>query len=280
MRIALAACETLPELFKDDQILAEALRRRGAEVTPLVWTRPEAQDACFDLCVLRCTWDYYLKPAEFLDWVEGMAQRSQLVNPLDLVRWNVHKDYLLHLAARKVPSVPTFRVKQGKSMDIATLGAATGWPEVVVKPAISAGAHRTARFQVGDPAAQAHLQALAQDGDALIQPYLPGVEDPGEHSLVYIAGEFTHAVKRTQALTEGVGIDRLMERIEPTEAELEVARLVLEALPAEPTYVRIDLVPGLQGTPVVMEVEALEPRLFLQECPEAAEKLADALMSL
>lgn len=279
MRIALAACETLPDLFLDDQILAEALRRRGAEVQPLVWSRPEAQDACFDLCVIRNTWDYYLKPEAFLAWAEAMAQRSTLVNPLEVVTWNLHKEYLLHLAARKVPSVPTFRVKRGRTMDIPALAAAVGWSSVVLKPAISAGAHRTARFPVTDPAAQVHLRDLTEDGDALIQPYLRGVEDPGERSLVFIGGDYSHAVKRTQALTEGVGVDRLMTRIEPTDAEMDVARQALACLPAPTAFARVDVVTGLQGLPVLMELEALEPRLFLQECPEAAEKLADVLLN-
>lgn len=280
--VALATCETLPELFADDQLLMAALRRRGIEAFPLVWSSPEAATAKPELCVLRNTWDYYHRPAEFLAWAEGMAQRSRLLNPFPLVKWNAHKGYLLDLATRKVPTVPTLLARQGRPLPVLALAMAAAWTAIVVKPAISAGAHRTLRFESADPQAQLHLEALVQDGDALIQPYLPSVEAYGERSFLFIGGRYTHAVKRTQALTEGVGIERLMERVEPTEAEMAVCEQVLAALPecvagVRPAYARIDLAPDAEGRPLLMEVEAIEPRLFLQECPDAIEAFAEVL---
>jgi len=278
VRIALATCETLPELFTDDQMLMEELCRRGAEAFPLVWSSEEARAIAPDLCVIRNTWDYYLRPAEFIAWAEETAARTELLNPFPLLRWNHHKGYLLELAAKKLPVVPTILVKQGRSMNLAALAAAAAWPEVVVKPAISAGAYRTGRYRAADPAAQIHLQELAQDGDALVQPYLPSVEAYGERSFLFIDGELTHAVKRTQALTEGVGIERLMERVTPSDEERHIAHAVMAALPVAPLYGRVDLAPDAEGRPLLMEVEVMEPRLFLQECPEALEKMADAIL--
>lgn len=280
--LALATCETLPELFTDDQLLMAALRRRGIEAYPLVWSCAEAATAKPDVCVLRNTWDYYHRPEAFLAWAEAMSARSSLLNPFPLVRWNAHKGYLLDLATRKVPTVPTLLARQGRPLPVAALALAAAWTTVVVKPAISAGAHRTLRFEAADPQAQLHLEALVQDGDALIQPYLPSVEAYGERSFLFIGGRYTHAVKRTQALTEGVGIERLMDRVEPTEAEMAVCAQVLATLPQcvegiRPAYARIDLAPDAEGRPLLMEVEAIEPRLFLQECPEALDAFADHL---
>lgn len=279
MRIALATCETLPELFLDDQMLMEALRKRGAEAFPLVWSSEEGRDANLDACVIRNTWDYYHRPAEFLAWAEGMAARSALFNPFPLLGWNHHKGYLLELATRKLPVVPTLLAREGRPLPIAPLAQAAAWTEIVVKPAISAGAHRTARYAAADPAAQAHLADLVQAGDALIQPYLPGVETYGERSFLFIDGELTHAVRRTQALTEGVGIERTMERVTPTETERAIALAVMAALPVAPLYGRVDLAPDAEGRPLLMEVEVIEPRLFLQECPEAVDKFADAILA-
>ena len=279
MRIALATCETLPDLFTDDQMLAEALRRRGAEVPPLVWSSEEAAADAPDLCIIRNTWDYHLRPEAFLDWAGAMATRSALQNPYPLLCWNHHKGYLLELAARKLPVVPTILVKRGRDMDVAALSSAAAWPEVVIKPAISAGAHRTGRYRGDDPAAQAHLRELARDRDALLQPYLPSVENYGERSFLFIGGELTHAVRRTQALTEGVGIERTMERVTPTGDERRVAYEVMASLPVPPLYGRVDLAPDAGGRPLLMEVEVMEPRLFLQECPEALERFADAILA-
>jgi glutathione synthase/RimK-type ligase-like ATP-grasp enzyme len=278
VRIALATCETLPELFTDDQMLMEALRHRGAEAFPLVWSSEEARESAPDLCVIRNTWDYYLRPERFITWAEGMASRSELQNPFPLLRWNHHKGYLLELAAKQLPVVPTILARKGRGMDVAALASAAAWPEVVVKPAISAGAYRTGRYRSEDPGAQAHLQELVLEADALIQPYLPSVEAYGERSFLFIDGELTHAVKRTQALTEGVGIERTMDRVTPTEEERRIAHAVMAALPMAPLYGRVDLAPDAEGRPLLMEVEVMEPRLFLQECPEALEKLADAIL--
>lgn len=278
MRIALATCETLPELFTDDQLLLAALQRRGAGAFPLVWSSEEARTVSADICVLRNTWDYYLRPAEFLNWAAGMATRATLLNPLPLVRWNHHKGYLLELAANKLPVVPTILVRQGRSLDVALLAQAAAWPEVVVKPAISAGAHRTGRYGAQDPAAQAHLVGLTQDCDALVQPYLPSVEHYGERSFIFIEGVFSHAVRRTQALTQGVGLWEAMARVQPTDEELDLGKAVLAALPTPTLYARVDLAPGEDGRQLLMEVEVIEPRLFLQECPKAIETLADALV--
>lgn len=279
MRIALATCETLPELFTDDQMLMDALRRRGAEAFPLVWSSEAAATEAPEVCVIRNTWDYYRRPEEFLAWAEGMAERSLLLNPFPLMRWNHHKGYLLQLAARQLPTVPTILVRQGKDLDVAALASAAAWTDIVVKPAISAGAYRTGRYRSDDPAAQAHLRDLAKDGDALMQPYLASVETYGERSFLFIKGELTHAVRRTQALTEGVGIERTMDRVIPTEEERRIALAVMAALPVEPLYGRVDLAPDAEGRPLLMEVEVIEPRLFLQECPEALEKFADAILA-
>lgn len=278
MRVALATCSTLPGLFRDDQLLQEALLRRGVEAYPLVWNSEAGASDRPDLCILRNTWDYHHNVQAFLAWAEAMAERSRLLNPWSLVRWNVHKGYLLELATRKVPTVPTLLARRGRPLPVAALAAAAGWSEVVVKPAVSAGAHRTARYASDDPEAQAHLDALVADGDALLQPYLTSVEGYGERSFLVIDGELTHGVRRPQALAEGVGLDRTMMRVDPTDEERERVHQALAALPVGPLYARVDLVPDLEGRPVVMEVEVIEPRLFLQECPEAVERLAEATL--
>ncbi len=277
--IALATCATLPELFRDEQLLAEALDRRGIQAHALVWSSEEARTATPDLCLLRNTWDYYLHLEAFLAWAEDLSRRTRLWNPFPLVRWNAHKGYLLDLERRGIPVVPTALLPSGSACDLRGLAVERGWRDLVLKPAVSAGAHRTARFpEVADPAAQAHLDGLLADLDALVQPYQTAVEGYGERSFLFIDGELTHAVKRPAALTEGVGIERTMARVRATPAEARLARETLAALPWTPMYARVDLVPDRDGASRVMEVEVIEPRLFLQEAPHAVERLADALI--
>lgn len=277
--IALATCATLPELFRDEQLLVEALERRGVRARALVWSSEEARRATPDLCVLRNTWDYYLHLEDFLAWAADLSRRTRLLNPFPLVRWNAHKGYLLDLERRGIPVVPTALLARGAACDLQTLAEKRGWRDLVLKPAVSAGAHRTARFtEAADPAAQAHLEGLLADLDALVQPYQGAVEGYGERSFLFIDGELTHAVKRPAALTEGVGIERAMARVKATPAEARLARETLAALPFAPIYARVDLVPDRDGASRVMEVEVIEPRLFLQEAPQAVERFADALV--
>lgn len=290
--VALATCATLPELFADEHLLMAALDRRGVEARPLVWSTdpgPTGEtggarrgEPWFDACILRNTWDYYLHLEAFLAWAEGVSDRVPLWNPLPLVRWNAHKGYLLDLSERGIPIVPTVLLPRGTAFDLAGTLAARGWSDVVLKPAVSAGAHRTRRHREGRlDVAQAHLEDLLQGPDpqdALLQPYLAAVDGYGERSFLVIDGELTHAVKRTAALTEGVGLERTMDRVEPTEAEAALAHRTLAALPFAPLYARVDLVPDGEGNPQVMEVEVIEPRLFLQEAPHAAERFAAAIL--
>ncbi len=277
-RVALVTCETLPELFLDDQLLCQALQKRGLDACPWIWTSEKAQTERVDLCILRNTWDYYFKPQAFLEWCRHTASRTQLWNPLELIEWNHHKSYLLKLAAQKVNTAPTLLLKQGHPQNISSLCQAANWRDIILKPAISAGAHRTGRFDANSVEAQLHAQQLQRDGDALLQPYLPGIEGYGERSLVFIDGKFTHAVKRTQAMTEGVGLDRLMTRLEPTPEEMALAEKAIAALPTPTLYARVDVAPDLNNVSAIMEVEVIEPRLFLQECPEALEILAEAIV--
>ena len=231
--------------------------------------------------VLRTPWDYTWRHRQFLAKLREIAAVTTLVNPAGLVEWNHHKGYLSDLERAGVPVVPLAVLSRGAGADEQDAARAAFGDEIVVKPAISAGAFGTIRTAAASAQAREHLAALVREGDALVQPYVPAVES-GEVSLMYFGGVLSHAVRKLPA-----GGDFRVQAehggtIEPhraTDAERAVAELVLRAAPGEATYARIDLVTTADG-PLLMEAELIEPELFLPFHPDAAPRFADVLLEL
>jgi hypothetical protein len=280
LRIAVATCRVKPEPDPDETPLLAALTARGVHAETLAWDDPAAAPADeFDLVVIRSTWNYFLDPARFVDWAQRTASATLLRNAEAAVRWNLHKRYLLELERAGLPVVATALVPQGPEPDLAALCAARGWPEIVVKPAVSASSFRTRRFAAEEHAAQAFLRSLCAHRDALVQPALPGFTDPGERAHVWIAGEHTHCVNKQPRFA---GEDERVSGAQaPSAEERALMRRVLAALPHDVRrdllYARLDLVSDPDGRLLVSELELLEPSLFLIQHPPALERLAAAV---
>jgi len=278
MRFALATCKVLPEPDGDEAPLLEALRRRGHEATPLAWDDPESDAGAFDVVVLRATWNYHLAPELFVAWAARTADRAQLVNPLAIVRWNVHKGYLRELQTAGVPVVPTVWIERGHPIAAREIRARTGWDDVVIKPAISAASWRTQRLRLREEGpADDFVRSLCADRDVMVQPFLRSVEEHGERALVWIAGELTHAMHKHPRFA---GAD---ERVTPVSeihaVERRVAEMALDRWRNRALYARVDLVRDAVGQPRVSEVEMIEPSLFFPHAPAALDRFADALIA-
>jgi glutathione synthase/RimK-type ligase-like ATP-grasp enzyme len=275
----------VPEVGDVDRPLVAALERHGARVHRPVWHDPEVAWEGFDLALVRTTWDYHHRRDEFLAWAGGVAACTRLWNPADVLRWNTHKSYLLELEDRGAPVVPTAWLGRGDAIDLAALLAARDWPDAVVKPAVGASAEGlvrvSARVRAALTAGQRHLDALLAEGDALVQPYLAGVERRGELSVVVVAGEVTHAVRKRPAAGDFRVQEEYGGRAEPVPVTREVAALarwVVDATATELLVARVDLLEDDTGALQLAELELTEPDLFLFAAPEAADRLAAAIV--
>jgi len=277
MDIALATCLDLPEPDHDAAPLEAALRAAGIAAGWLAWDDPGADWSRARLTVLRTTWNYPEQPERFLAWAERVTRVSRLCNPLPLVRFNLHKRYLLELEARGVAVAPTVLVARGAATTLDAIRSERGWDDVVVKPAVSAASFRTSRFGPGDHAAgEAHLRALVAERDVLVQPYLPAVEGHGERALVWIDGELTHAVRKSPRFAgESESVSSAPVAVSP--AEHALAERAIAALDGTPLYARIDVAPGPDGSPALMELELIEPSLFFPQAPRALARFVAAL---
>ncbi|MFQ5719080.1 MAG: RimK family alpha-L-glutamate ligase [Acidobacteriota bacterium] len=270
--VALATCAALPEPDPDAVPLTAALQDAGLAVTTLAWDAADSDWARASMTVLRSTWNYPLRPEAFRAWLEQVARATQLWNPLSAVRWNLHKSYLLDLARDGIEVTPTRILTAGSGATLSAVTRACGWQDVVVKPAISAASFRTQRIRPGDgEAGEAHLRDLLATHDVLVQPYLPSVEDHGERALVWIDGALTHAIRKTPRFSgQDESVSGESMPISPDEARL--ARSVLSHVEDGLLYARVDVAPGLDGRPVIMELELIEPSLFFPQSDEALQR--------
>ena len=262
---------------EDDELLADALRRRGASVRVSVWDDP--QESVGELGIVCSTWDYTTRFADFGAWLQDVDRRCTLLNPLPTLRRSLDKRYLLDLAQAEVPTVPT-RLTSGRTEDVRAVAVEEGWSEVVLKPLVSAGGRHVRR---ATPTTLPDLPppvAGAPEG-WLVQPMLPAIA-AGEHSCVFVGGTLTHTVLkrpeegefRVQAHYGG----RTTVTTAPS-ATAEVAARTLQVLGAGHLYARVDVVVDPDRGPLVMEVEMVEPDLFLRLHHPAADQLAEAAIS-
>jgi glutathione synthase/RimK-type ligase-like ATP-grasp enzyme len=262
-------------------LLVAALEQQSIDVVIRPWDDATAW-ASVPLVVVRSPWDYTDAHEEFLSWARSVAAVTRLVNPLEVLEWNSHKSYLLALASAGVSTVVTTLVRRGAS-DVDQAHALAAYPgEIVIKPAISVGAIGALRTASDSPEAASHLADLSSSGDVLVQPLARAVLDGGESSLIYFGGLFSHAIRKLPA----AGDYRVQEhhggRVvahDPTDDEFAVAAATLTAAPAATAYARVDLV-QVAGSAAVMELEAIEPQLFLDRDAHAAARFATHIATL
>ena len=279
MKIRVATCKTLPEIDVDEAPLAAALRAAGIEAELLAWDDPTVDWDRPIPTILRSTWNYALDVGGFLTWIDRIASIAPLWNPREIVHGNVHKRYLVELAARGVGVVPTTIVERGGTIDLGEIAARYGTPKLVIKPEVGAGSLGTRVFTIGgphtNPTPHSHLAALTARGAALVQPYLASVDGYGERSLVWIDGALSHAIRKTPRFT---GDSERIDGPHPiADDERALAEAALAPFADRILYGRVDLARDEADRPVVMELELVEPSLFFSRQPGSADRFVAGL---
>ena len=270
--IALASARDAMAYDGDLPLLAEAFARAGLdhEVHPwdaaVDWSR-------YDGVVVRSTWDYTERRDEFLAWVESVPR---LANPASVIRWNTDKRYLATLG---VPVVPTVWPRDGESIP-------QQWSDIVVKPTVSAGGRFTGRFTSADAATEFAHQLLTAGHDVMAQQYVASVDVVGEAGVFFFGGKVSHAIRKGAILDRdapprsdsSLGQGQASEPLPLDEAPVAFARAVLDAIGQDVLYGRVDSVLDDDGNRRVLEVELVEPYLFLSLAPGAAERFVTAVI--
>lgn len=284
-RVALVTCSELPGADPETRSLIEPLAALGVEARATVWSDPAVDWTEFDVAIVRSCWDYSSRREEFVAWA---ASVPRLENPARVIEWNTDKRYLTGLAERGLPVISTSWVDPTDDWHLPELRDGL----LVVKPAVSLSALDSGRYDLADAgqrdAAERHVRRLQQKGRrVMLQPYMSRIDRDGETSLIFIAGWFSHAVRRS-AVLDGPdrGLDKrfaanggiVVEFREPSTRQMMLAERVLRAVGGEEfLYARVDLVPDDEGTPTLMELELTEPHLYLGESPGSLERFAAAI---
>jgi glutathione synthase/RimK-type ligase-like ATP-grasp enzyme len=281
---ALTAAEDdwyLANILEEDRLLREALEGLGITSTRVAWSDPEVDWRAFRLAVIRTTWDYFDRYPEFTAWLERVRHEVRLCNPYSTLRWNMDKHYLADLEARGVRIVRSRFIEAGSQVQLGELLAETGWHEAVLKPCVSGGARHTYRVSRENAAElQPVLDELTREEAMLLQPFEPSIMAVGEDTLMMFAGRYTHAIrKRAKPGDFRVQDDHggTVEPYEPTPAQIALAEAAIAACDPVPTYGRVDMVLDGDGRDAVMELELVEPELWLRCFPPAAGTFAAAI---
>jgi hypothetical protein len=284
--ILFATYAAQPSLTADDQHFAAALARRGWSVRGAAWDDPAVAWQEAAAVVIRSTWNYHFHHDAFLEWTERVAAVTALYNEPSVVRWNSHKRYLAELAARGIRVIETIFAGPGVRLDFDAIADTVAADELVVKPAVSASAHETRRFTLRDRAeGQAHLDRLLSARDVMVQPHVTALAERGELSLLFAGGQFSHAVRRRSALVDAGTMpksalaDASSEALEFGSRVLATATALIGTTPNELLYARVDLAETAPDEYLLLELELIEPSLFLAHAPDAAEHFASALVA-
>jgi len=271
----------LGNILADDGLLQAGLAGRGLTSVRVDWADPAIEWSAFRCAVFRTTWDYFERLDEFRSWLADVAGRTRLCNDRDTVTWNIDKHYLADLERRGVPVVPSRFVERGTTTPLGEVLAASGWDEAVIKPCVSGAARHTYRVNAASAGRiDAIVRPLLAVEAFLVQPFLPDVVATGEDTLVVIDGHFTHALrKRAKPGDFRVQDDHggTVHDCRPSAAQKELAEAAMAACPRRPAYGRVDMVRDGAGRHVVMELELVEPELWLRRHPPAAAALAAAI---
>jgi glutathione synthase/RimK-type ligase-like ATP-grasp enzyme len=279
--VAFVTCRDLPDLTADDRLAADALTDLGVRTDAVCWDDERIAWRRYDAIVLRSTWDYFRRIAEFRAWIDRLeAMGAPLWNRPSTLRWNTDKRYLGTISSQELMPPPTEFFDRGSPIDLPAFLERRGWDEAVMKPTISADGFSTERTSQATAADdQRVVDAMAAQADVMIQRLVPEIRTNGELSLMFFGGSFSHAVsKRPQD-----GEFRVQERLggtiraaTPPEDLVEHARGLLDACAPECLYARVDAVSTAERF-VLMEVELVEPSLYLEYVPAAARAFASAV---
>ncbi len=268
-KIILATCEEKATGSVDDEFLREALTARGVEFETRIWSDPAVEWSSAQAVVIRTTWDYQRHLPAFLAWVDMVGAKTQLYNPVSVIRWNSSKHYLLDLAARGLPIVPTRIFKRLDDVVAELTELRRVSPKLIIKPAISASAELTYLIDEKDDLEDKARKILAR-GDLLIQPFIESIGTDGEVSLIYyFDGEgyrFLHAVGKSPASGDfrvQADFGGSATPFDAGPALRDLALQTLAALPAQVLFARVDLV-DWRTNPLIGEIELIEPELFFR----------------
>lgn len=265
----------------EDRLVTEALQAKGLKVHRTNWDDPNMDWSTTKIALIRATWDYFHRADEFSKWLDKVSQQTQLVNPVETLRWNMDKHYLLDLEKAGVHIVPTLIIEPGDKRTLAEVVSASSWPKAVLKPAISGGARHTYVVDGNEAELESTYRELIAVEAMLLQPFQNSIKTEGEVSHMVFNGQYSHSVLKIAKPGDFRVQDDFggtVHEYEADQAERALAESIAAKVKPLPAYARVDVLWDNQDKIALAELELIEPELWFREHHKAAEMLADGLL--
>ncbi len=270
-------------IMHEDQLVQDALKKRGLRVERCSWDDPRVDWSDTDYILFRSTWDYFDRFPEFFAWLEKTKTKTNMLNPYEVIRWNLDKHYLEELSAAGIHVPPTLFIESGNRETLTAWVEQTAWKEVILKPVVSGAARHTYRFLHGESGLHEDLfYKLIAEESMMIQEFQDKVLEKGEVAFMLFDGHFTHAIiKKAKEGDFRVQDDfgGTVQHYDPDKTEIRFAEEVVARCGYDPVYARVDALWDNKGRMAVSELELIEPELWFRFYPEAADKLAEAIIN-
>jgi glutathione synthase/RimK-type ligase-like ATP-grasp enzyme len=268
------------ELLAEDNLVLEGFHAHGFEAVSIVWNEPNIDWNEFDIALIRSTWDYIDEAPQFLHVLSQIESSScKLFNPLNAVRWNIDKNYLFDLEKSGVAIVPTYLTSNHQLASLQNMFTERKWQTAILKPTLGTGGSDSYRLPYNEiNSTLEKLKTQKQKLQYLIQPFIESVATEGEWSFIFFNRQLSHVLLKKPAPSDyrvqGI-YGGTVEIAEPQPRDLRQAEAIMDKLPFDLLYARLDLI-RVEGELSVMEIELIEPILCFNLVPEGIERLVNA----
>lgn len=277
LHLALLTTDQYPDSLKEDHLLIEALRSYEIEAESLDWQQQEKPWADFDAAIVYSCWDYIQDRKRFMSALKEIENQGvKVYNSPAVIEWNSSKKYLQDLENLGLKIVDTAFISPAELVALKDLLLEKGWNECVIKPQVSADAHDTYRFNLSN-IEEIQKRFINFKEDLMIQPFAEEIMEEGEWSFVFFNGEYNHCILK-KPMGEGNFLvqNGSIELVEPPDWMIERAQKIYDTIHISSLKTRVDLI--RRGDELmIMEIEMIEPLLFLDKVPGSAKKLAQKM---
>ena len=273
----------IQNVLNEDNALLNALEKLGLKVNRTNWDNPTFDWSSTKFIIFRTTWDYFDRFEEFSIWLEKVNQITTLINPKELIYWNIDKHYLLDLEQQKINIPPTIFIEKEDTRSLSEIVSGKDWNQFVLKPAISGAARHTYKIQQNEISSYEKIfSELIANEAMLIQEYQTQITSKGEVAFMVFGGKFSHAVlKKAKPGDYRVQDDfgGTVHPYSPNKQEIEFVERVFNVCQPKPVYARIDVIWDNNDQLCIGEIELIEPELWFRMNDNAAQNCGKAIKS-
>ena len=269
----------IQNVLKEDRLVMDGLEKLNLRTIKKDWNDTNFNWSSTKSAIFRSTWDYFDQFSNFRNWLELVKEQCYLINPYEQINWNLDKHYLLDLQKLDLPIVESVFVSKKTQLNLETISKSKNWKDIVIKPTISGAARHTYHLKNDEiKKFQDKWLSLTNNEDFMVQEFQKNILSTGEIAVMLFGGEYSHSVLKKAKKGDFRVQDDFggsVEKINPSLEIIELAEKTVKSLKTMPLYARVDIILDNGNSPVISELELIEPELWFRFKEESAYKLAE-----